>query len=246
MSTADATLLGALVFVGATLSASVGHGGASSYLAAMALVGLAAPAMRASALVLNLLVAGLAVVRFATVGGLPWRTLAPLVAASVPLAWLGGTLTLPGRVHAWLLGGALLVAAVQLVALPPVPDDVPLRALRPRSALALGAGLGLLAGLTGVGGGIFLSPFLVLGRFARPRDASALSAAFIWLNSAAALAARADALASLPPALPGWALAAIVGGGIGAGFGSARAGPRTLRRLLAAVLCIAAVKLLLS
>jgi uncharacterized membrane protein YfcA len=196
--------------------------------------------MRASALVLNLLVAGLAVVRFATVGGLPWRTLAPLVAASVPLAWLGGTLTLPGRVHAWLLGGALLVAAVQLVALPPVPDDVPLRALRPRSALALGAGLGLLAGLTGVGGGIFLSPFLVLGRFARPRDASALSAAFIWL------AARADALASLPPALPGWALAAIVGGGIGAGFGSARAGPRTLRRLLAAVLCIAAVKLLLS
>jgi uncharacterized membrane protein YfcA len=246
MNAADATLLGALVFVGALLSASVGHGGASSYLAAMAFFGLAAPAMRSSALVLNLLVAGLAVVRFAAVGGLPWRTLAPLVAASIPLAWLGGALTLPGRVHAWLLGSALLVAAVQLVARLPVSDDAPLRTLPVRGALVLGAALGLLAGLTGVGGGIFLSPVLVLGRFARPRDAGGLSAAFIWLNSAAALLARADAFASLPPALPGWAAAAIVGGGLGASFGSARAAPRTLRRLLAAVLCVAALKLLLS
>ena len=246
MSPADAALLGALVFVGAALSAAVGHGGASSYLAAMAFVGLAPATMRVAALGLNLIVAGLAVVRFAAVRSVPWRTLAPFVAGSVPLAWLGGTLTLPGHVHARLLGVTLVAAAAQLVARPPAPDDTPLRPLPRGGALALGGAIGLLSGLTGVGGGIFLSPLLVLGGFARPREASGLSAAFIWLNSAAALLARRPLDAALPAALAGWAVAAALGGALGAGFGSRHASPRTLRRLLAAALSIAALKLLFT
>jgi len=246
MSATDATLVGTLVFVGATLAATVGHGGASTYLAAMALFSLAPPAMRASALVLNLLVAGLAVVRFAHARALPWRTIAPFVIGSVPFAWLGGTLALPEPLHARVLGVVLLVASAQLLAMPPAPDDAALRFLHPGGALALGSALGLLSGLTGVGGGIFLSPLLVLGRFARPREASGASAAFIWLNSAAALLARPAALDALPSALTVWAVAAVVGGALGARYGSRHASPRVLRRLLGVVLAIAALKLLFT
>jgi uncharacterized membrane protein YfcA len=245
MSAVDATLLAALIGVGAALSAAVGPGGASSYVAALALLGIAPPAIRASALVLNLLVAGLALARFAAARSVAWRSLAPFVVTSVPFAWVGGAITLPGRVHAWLLGGALLAAAALLLARPPASEGSPLRTLPSGAALGIGGVLGLLSGLTGVGGGIFLSPLLVLGRFSQPRTAGGLAAGFIWLNSAAALLARPDTARTLPAALPVWAAAALAGGALGAGFGSARATPRTLRRLLAAVLTVAALKMLL-
>lgn len=246
MTESDAILVGVLVLFAATLYSSVGHGGASGYLAAMALVGLPAPVMRVSALMLNLLVAGIASLRFWRAGHLAWRALLPYAAASVPLAFLGGTLAVPGTVHTRIVGAVLLFAAVQLVVRARHDASVPLRAMPLPGALLLGAGIGLLSGVTGVGGGIFLSPVLVVGHFARPKDASGLSAAFIWVNSAAGLLGRLSTAPSLPPALAGWAIAAAIGGLIGAELGSRRVNDTTVRRLLAAVLVVAGVKMLAS
>jgi len=246
MSESDAVLVGVLVLFIATLYSSVGHGGASGYVAAMALVGLPAPLMRISALVLNLLVAGIASLRFARAGHLAWRALLPFAVTSVPLAFVGGTLTIAGDLHARIVGVVLLFAAVQLLMKARQDPSIKLRAMPLPAALLIGACIGLLSGVTGVGGGIFLSPVLLVGRFGRPKDVSGISAAFIWVNSAAGLLGRWSSAPSLPAALAGWAVAAAVGAAIGAELGSRRVNDATIRRLLAAVLVVAGVKMLLG
>ncbi|HZI66936.1 MAG TPA: sulfite exporter TauE/SafE family protein, partial [Thermoanaerobaculia bacterium] len=184
--TGSLALLGALVFFSAVLYSSVGHGGASAYLAVMALFGIPPQVMKPAALVMNLGVAGAGTLRFSKASLVPWRLLMPLCAGSMPAAYLGGLIELPTRSHRILLGAVLLAAAVRLAMRLPAKD---LRPPPPVLALvAVGVLFGFVAGLTGVGGGIFLSPLLILARWEETRKTAGASAFFILVNSAAGLA----------------------------------------------------------
>jgi uncharacterized protein len=248
-------LLPLLLFCAALLYAAVGHAGASGYLAAMALVGVAPPVMKPTALVLNLVVASLGTWRFWRAGHLRPRALLPYLLGSVPLAALGGAWRPDGALYRPAVGLLLLFAAGALLLgarRPPSPGPA-LAAAEPaphppRASVAAGcgAGIGLLAGLTGTGGGIFLSPLLLLRGWARARETAGLSAAFILANSAAGLAGNLAIARALPPELPGYVLAVLAGGLLGSQLGLRHLSPLALRRTVALVLLIAAGKLLLS
>lgn len=243
---ANTLLLTLLIFIAALLYSTVGHGGASGYLAAMALFNVAPEVMKPTALVLNLFVAGVGTFRYARAGCFAWNIFWPFAALSIPCAFLGGGWKLPVQVYKLILGLVLLFAAWRLAVrqsahAPPIQKPIVLPA-----ALALGAAIGLLSGLTGVGGGIFLSPVLLLLGWADVRKTAGVSAAFIWVNSVAGLLGHWQSVKSLPHELLWWAPAALVGGLIGAELGSRRLTPLTMRRLLAAVLVVAGLKMLLS
>lgn len=240
--TVEALLLAALFLAAAALYASVGHAGASAYLAAMALVGVAPDTMRPTALALNVFVAGIVVARFGTAGHLPWRSLVPLVAASVPAAFVGGLVQLPGELYRPLVAMVLIFGAWRLARTRFGPE--PVRARVPiLGGLATGGAIGLLAGLTGTGGGIFLTPLLVMAGWAPTRQAAGLSGAFILANSVAGLAGVLVGGIRLPGELPLWVLAVGIGGVVGSWLGAARFRVLTLRRTLAVVLVVAAAKL---
>jgi uncharacterized membrane protein YfcA len=239
----DAVGLTALLFTAALLYTSVGHAGASGYLAAMAVYGLAPDEMRPAALILNLFAAVLATTKFRSAGHFDRGMFLPLVAGSVPAAFVGGFLTVPGAVYKPLLAAALLLAAARLV----WPESQGHRTdcrMPVWAGVLSGAVIGFLSGLTGVGGGIYLTPLLLFCGWAETRKAAGVSAAFILVNSAAGLAGRLSALPSLPTALPVWVVVVTVGGWIGSTLGSRVLGSATLRRLLAVVLVVAASKLL--
>jgi uncharacterized membrane protein YfcA len=240
----DEVLLLALLFFGAAiLYASVGHAGASAYLAAMALVGTEQSVMRPTALTLNLFVASIVTYRFARAGHLQLRPLLPLVIGSAPFAFLGGTISLAPELYRPLLAVVLTIGALRLAILTPHGDLI-----KPGvpwlPALFAGAGIGLLAGLSGTGGGIFLTPLLVLAGWTATRQAAALSGAFILVNSVAGLAGILGSAQALPAPLPVWVGAVAAGGLIGSYLGAQRLTVLTLRRVLAAVMVIAAAKFL--
>jgi len=244
LSTAELLALLAFVALAATLYSSVGHGGASGYLAAMALFGLAPVFMKPAALAMNIAVASLVFYRLWRAGYFDARLFWPFAFGSIPLAFVGGALTLPGGVYKILVAAALLVAAARL--LWKTQDHEATSTPNIRIALLSGAGLGLLSGLTGVGGGIFLSPLLLLLRWANMRTTTALSAAFILVNSIAALAGHATIAIAWPAQLPLLMLAALAGALIGSELAVRRLAPLTLRRVLGVVLVIAGAKLLLT
>ncbi|MGI8658252.1 MAG: sulfite exporter TauE/SafE family protein [Candidatus Limnocylindria bacterium] len=239
----DALLLAALFFGAALLYSSVGHAGASAYLAAMALVGVAPETMRPTALALNLFVAGIVILRFHRAGHLPWRQLVPLAIGSVPMAFLGGSIQLPGEVYRPLVALVLVAGAIRLATARPGDDAATARGVPIVGGIAAGAGIGLLAGLTGTGGGIFLTPLLVLARWTPTRAAAGLSGAFILANSIAGIGGLLRGGLVLPPELPAWIAAVVVGGLIGSRLGAARFSILSLRRALAFVLLLAAAKL---
>jgi uncharacterized protein len=240
----DIILLSILIFSAGLLYSSVGHAGASGYLAAMALFGLAPEVMKPTALVLNILVAFIAAVQFYRAGCFSWRIFWPFAVSSIPFAFIGGALSLPGSVYKQVLGLILLFAAYRLFqyrhleaadAVKPVPV--------PR-ALLFGAGIGLLSGAVGVGGGIFLSPLLLFMGWARTKQTAGVSAFFILVNSIAGISGHLASVKFLPDAVYPWAIAAVLGGIIGSGLGSRRFVNATLYRLLAVVLAIAGAKLM--
>lgn len=244
----QAVLLTALFFAAAVLYSSVGHGGASGYLASMGLVGIAPALMRPTALVMNIFVASISLYKFSRAAGFKWRLFLPFAITSVPMAFLGGRIHLPVAWFGALVGLVLLFSAVRLfletrtTRLEPRPvtgpPPIPL-------AMVIGAAIGLLAGLTGVGGGIFLSPLLVLLGWSTVRDSAAPTAAFIVINSISGLVGLLTRQPALPDALPYWVMAVIAGGLIGASVGARRLDNRALRQALAAVLVIAGGKMLL-
>jgi hypothetical protein len=240
---ADLAPLALLVLIAALLYSSVGHAGASGYLAAMALLGVPASVMKPTALVLNVLVATVASVQFLRAGCFSWSIFWPFAVTSVPLAFVGGALSLPGALYKQLVGVVLVYVAWRLLteahAGVIASREPPLVA-----ALALGAVIGFLSGLLGVGGGIFLSPLLLLMGWAGMRDTAGISAVFILANSLAGIAGHLAGLSLLPPATPVLALAAFVGGMIGSTYGARKLRTPTLRRLLAAVLVVAGAKML--
>lgn len=234
------------IFVAALLYASVGHAGASGYLAVLALTELAPDAMKPTALVLNILVSSVVVLRFWRAQLVPWRALLPFVLASVPLAFVGGWVALPGHWYRSLVGLVLFYSAARLGLRPRVRDGAPVQLPATAIAVVTGSGIGLLAGLTGTGGGIFLSPLAILCGWATPRQAAGLSAVFIWGNSVAGLLGNWHSVGRIPAATASWAIAAVIGGAIGAELGAQRLPPIALRRLLALVLLVAGAKLLFT
>jgi len=243
----EQTVVVAVLFAAvAVLYSSVGHAGASGYLAIMGLAGVEPGLMRPTALVLNILVASIVVVRFARAGQIDWRALLPLLAASVPLAFLGGLIVLPGTIYKPLVGVVLLVAAVRFLATAGRPaDDERVVRVPAVPAMAIGGGIGLVSGLTGTGGGIFLTPLLILFGWAGPRLAAGLSSGFILANSSAGLAGNVASVGMVPAALVVWLPAVAVGGLVGSELGARRLGPPAIRRALALVLVLAALKLIL-
>jgi uncharacterized membrane protein YfcA len=235
----------ALIFIAALLYSAVGHAGASGYLAVMAFLGTPPAAMRPTALLLNLLVATIGTVQFARAGFFRWSLFWPFAVGSIPAAYLGGRLSLPGTAYRVVVGVVLVLSAARFVITLRAPDRVK-RHVPVAAALAIGAALGLLAGLTGVGGGIFLSPVLLLAGWADLRTTAATSVTFILANSAAGLLGQHTQLAAIEAVAPAWAAAAILGGLVGSWLGSRRLPNSGLRAALAAVLLAAGCKLILQ
>lgn len=244
---ADPWLVAPFVLLGALLYSSVGHGGATAYLAILTLAGFAVADLVTTVLALNVLAAGIAFLTFRHAGHLRWRLLLPFLVTSVPAAYLGGLLTLSGRAQEIVLGLALLAGALRFLLWrdPPRIDAPREGVLFHTLAPLLGALLGLLAGMTGIGGGIFLSPILLVLGWATVREAAAVAGAFIVLNSAAGL------LAKLPRTPLDWDLLGPLAGAVALGaalgsFAGARKLPvRALQALLGVVLLVAAGKTLL-
>ncbi len=231
------------MFLGAALYTSVGHAGASSYLALMALFGVPVATMRPTALVLNVLVASLASVRYLRAGLFRWRVLWPVLIGAVPMAFVGGAIHLPGSTYRPLVGAVLLLAAVRLlwpasVQVAQVTRDPPILP----AALA-GACIGVLSGLTATGGGIFLSPLLLFLGWCEVRPASGVAAVFILANSLAGLAGNLASVGSLPADLPLFAFAALLGGVVGTTLGIGRFDTTTILKAIGLVLVIAGLKL---
>jgi uncharacterized membrane protein YfcA len=243
--TPQAVALASGLLVVAFLYASVGHGGASGYLAVMALAGVPPAAMKPTALVLNLVVAGIGSIQFAQAGYFRWRTFWPFALASIPLAFIGGALKLPVGPYKVLVGGVLLASAVRLLftahAVTREERDPPLAI-----AIPLGGVIGFVSGLTGVGGGIFLSPVLLLLGWASPRRTAAVSAVFIVVNSLAGLSGHLASLQAVPGSVLLWAPAVALGGFVGSRLGSRRLPDVAIRRALAVVLVLAGAKLVLG
>ncbi len=191
-----------LFALGAALYSSVGHGGASAYIAAMALFSIAPEAMKPTALALNLLVAGFGTWRYARRGLTNWKLVLAFALTATPAAFIGGAIHLPAIVYKPLVGILLWVAAARLLWQPKMLAERETRAPPLWITLPAGAVLGLLAGLTGTGGGIFLSPLIILNAWEEPRHTSGVVAAFILLNSIAGLAGNAASVGNLPAQLP--------------------------------------------
>jgi uncharacterized membrane protein YfcA len=234
--------LGMLVV--AFLYSSVGHAGASGYIAVMSLFSLAPGVIKPTALLLNLLVASIGTVQFWRAGHFSWRLFWPFAVLSIPLAYVGGRLNLPAHVFNLIVGIVLWLSAVRFL-LNPSSDEVLREPARP-AALGIGAGLGLLAGLTGVGGGIFLTPLLLIMRWARTKTAAAVSALFILVNSASGLLGNFATTRRVPSVAGLLAVAVIIGGSAGSYFGSRRFPHTVIKRLLAVVLLIAGAKLIFT
>lgn len=236
-------LLAACMLLGAVLYSSVGHAGASAYIALMALFGVAPAAMRPTALTLNILVAGLTSFRFIRAGAFSLRVLWPFLVGAMPMAFLGGAIQLPGEYYRPLVGCVLLISAARLLWPKELKVAREFREPPILPALLTGAGIGLLSGLTGTGGGIFLSPLLLFFAWSPARTASGVAAVFILCNSAAGLAGNLASLRALPADLPVYAGAVLIGALIGSSLGLRLAVPGILRAL-GFVLLIAGLKLI--
>lgn len=235
-----------LMALAAALYSSVGHGGASAYLAVMALFSIAPEVMRPTALALNIVVAAIAAVRFAAKGQTNWRLLGAFAVTAVPAAFIGGGIQVSPQVYRPLVGAVLLLAAIRLFWQPARLAERPPRPPSLAVTLPSGAALGLLAGLTGTGGGIFLSPLIILFGWEDVRRTAGIAAAFILLNSAAGLLGNLAAAGHLPAELPLLAASVLAGALVGSWLGASALPRHRLLQALGAVLVVAGLKLLLS
>jgi uncharacterized protein len=237
-------LLALLFFAASMLYAAVGHGGASAYLAVMGIIGMAPEEMKPIALLLNIVVSSVALFSFVRAGHFDGQLFTPLAMASIPAAFVGGWLQSPEPVFKLVLAAALIIGAWRLLAAPTDPENAPSRT--PVGALlTIGGAIGFLSGLVGIGGGIFLTPVLVIFRMAPAKVAAAVSAAFIAVNSASGISGFLIRGGGVPS--PAWLLlpCVLVGAWIGSRWGSGRARIPALRRSLATVLVLAAAKFLI-
>ena len=236
--------LAGCIFVVAMLYASVGHGGASGYLAVMALFSLHPEALKPTALMLNIVVAGVGTYLYCSAGQFSWRVFWPFVITSIPMSFFGGTFSLPPEMYRPALGMVLLFAAWRLFARRKHAESVP---KSPPIAVAMGVGgvLGFASGLIGVGGGIFLSPLMILLGWARVREVSGSAALFILVNSVSGLLGHISSLHHVPDYAPLLAVVALIGGSIGALCGSRHLPVSAILKAMSLMLLLAGGKLFL-
>jgi uncharacterized protein len=242
----DTTLLliGVAIAVVAFLYSSVGHAGASGYIAVLTLAELAPDDIKPTALILNIFVATITSWQFARQGHFSWPLFWPFAVLAVPCALLGGYQNLPIAIFKILVGAVLVASAIRLLAKPTPDSETHQPALA--VALPIGAALGLLSGLTGTGGGIFLTPLLLMMRWANTKTAAGVSAMFILVNSIAGLTGHLISTRYVPALAFQLAVIAVCAGFAGSYLGSQRFSSMTIKRLLAAVLIIAGAKLLMT
>lgn len=232
------------VFVVAALYSSVGHAGASGYIAVMSLMSLSPMMIKPTALSLNILVASITTWQFYRAGHFSWKLFWPFAILAVPLAFVGGHMALPVHVFKILLGLVLIFSATRL--LMSAKQAIAVKDAPRSQAILAGGGIGLLSGLTGTGGGIFLTPLLIFMGWAEAKRAAAVSALFVLMNSISGLAGNIAATKSLPPYIISMLIAVALGGTLGAYMGSQRIESAAIKKLLAVVLLIAGLKLIFT
>ncbi|MDA8098102.1 MAG: sulfite exporter TauE/SafE family protein [Nitrospiraceae bacterium] len=242
----DLSLTTIAFFVIALLYSTVGHAGASGYLATMALLSFAPSEMKPAALGLNIVVALVTSLRFYQAGHFSWRMFWPFALASVPLAYLGGGLSVHATIYKALVGVALVFAAVHII----VRSKAGVAGEEVKTpgivrSMAVGGVIGFLSGLTGVGGGIFLSPVLIMLRWAGLRQAAALSAVFILVNSLSGLVGHLQKGGSFPEHMGIWTVAVLGGGLIGSTLGATKLNNPALRYALGGILVMAGMKMVI-
>lgn len=234
-----------LLFIIALLFASVGHGGASGYLALMAVYGFAPEVMKPTALILNLFVSLTSFLLYYKAGHFNWKFFLPFALASIPLSYLGGRIELDALVYKKVLG-LLLLFPVSRLLFYPNPGDKDRRESNLFFALLIGAGIGFVSGLIGIGGGILLSPILLLLHWSNQKETAAVSALFIFVNSVAGLTGQFSTGIKIETELLLFVVMAFAGGLIGAWLGSIKFDQRVLKFTLAVVLLLAALKLIFT
>lgn len=234
-------ILYGLFFLVAFLYASVGHGGASGYLALMALLGFSASVMKPTALLLNVMVSLMAFISFYRARHFRKELLWPLIAASIPFAYLGSVLQVSEVVYKQVLGVVLLISIIRMVW---SSTEKPLSAAPKWYVLfAIGAGIGLVSGMIGMGGGILLSPVLLLMGWSTQKQTAAISAIFIFLNSLAGIAGQLKTGFHLDPQIYSIIAFVLAGGLLGAYIGAEKLRAKNMKYILAFVLILAAGKL---
>lgn len=238
-------LLLVLMPIAALLYASVGHGGASAYLAVMATVGIPHSESRTIALILNCFVASSAFIQFGRMQPIPWKMLGILLAASVPFAYIGGTIDVQDGVYRPMLGVVLVFAALRMFWRQPSNTEV-VRTPPWWMLMALSAVIGLLSGILGIGGGVLLSPALILLSWSTAKQTAIISSLYIVVNSMAGLAGAWNAALVTDVSVLSVVGVTIPAGIVGAYIGARWYSPTILRRVLACVLLVASIKLFIS
>jgi uncharacterized protein len=230
-----------LIGIMAYLYASVGHGGASGYLALMAIFGISPSLMKSSALILNVFVSFIAFVQYYRAGHFKWHLFWPFALASVPMSYVGATLPITDSLYKKLLAAALIIAVLRIILQP--TEKSTSKPVNLYLALLIGGVIGLLSGMLGIGGGIILSPVILLLGWGRIKETAAVSALFIFANSMSGLFGLLQKGYTPNNQIVGWLVAALIGGFIGAYQGSFKFNINRLRYILAFVLVIACAKL---
>ncbi len=241
----DFSLILVLFFIIAFVYSTVGHGGASGYLALMVFLNFVPEQIRPTALVLNVLVSAIASMQYYRSGYFKKELFIPLILLSVPLAFLGSRVQLSPSVFKIILGICLLLSVIRILGLIGNNSSETLRKMPLPIALFIGGGIGLISGMIGIGGGILLSPVLLLFRWADIKQTAALAAPFILVNSLSGLAGLMSRHLVFPDRMMWWVLATLIGGLLGSYWGSHRFNSVVLKYLLATVLLFAAGKLLM-
>lgn len=234
-----------LLFLVAFLYSSVGHGGASGYLALMAIFSFTPDVMKPTALLLNLFVSLTSFIQFYRGKHFDWKIFLPFAIASVPMAFLGGLISIDTFVYKKILGVLLLIPIIRFLFFNTVAVDK-IKKSNPVLSLVMGAGIGLLSGMIGIGGGIILTPVLLLLKWTDMKKAAGISALFIFVNSIAGLAGQLTKGIHFSTDMYAYVVIAFAGGVCGAYFGSLKFNQNILKYLLAVVLMLAAYKLLFT
>ncbi len=240
-------LMSALFFVAAFLYSSVGHGGASAYLALMALMGVATQTARPAALIMNTLVSIIAFLNFRSQSTLRVSLFVWLAAASIPMSFIGARISLSNVAYQYLLSAVLLIASLRLLMRGVNSTSLQTKEAPVFALVGLGAVIGLLSGMLGIGGGVLLSPALIFLRWASPRESALISALFIFVNSLSGLTSILPQASSWSTELPlVWMSLSVAGGLLGAFIGSKRFSNAVLSRVLGLVMLIASLKIFIG